>query len=64
MKSRSADLAKSVQEKQKELEDEKRKNQLLERDVERYKNRRKFIARIEALKKIKLWMVSEKKVIL
>ena len=62
MKSKSADLGKTLREKQRELEDEQRKNQLLERDVERFKNRQKYMSRIGYLKKKKLWVVSEGKV--
>ena len=58
MKSRAADLGKMLREKQKELDDEMRKNQLLERDVERFKNRQKYMSRIGNLKKKKLWVVS------
>ena len=60
MKSASADLGKALREKTRELEDEQRKNQLLERDVERFKNRQKYMSRIGYLKKKKLWVVSER----
>ena len=59
MKTKSADLGKTLREKRRELEDEQRKNQLLERDVERFKNRQKYMSRIGHLKKKKLWVVSE-----
>ena len=58
MKSKSAERGKTLREKQRELEDELRKNQLLERDVERFKNRQKYMSRIGHLKKKKLWVVS------
>ena len=58
MKSRSADLKKTLREKRKELGDEQRKNQLLERDVERFKNRQKYMSRIGHIKKKKMWVVS------
>jgi ribosomal protein S30 len=60
MKSQSANLGKTLREKTRELEDEQRKNQLLERDVERFKNRQKYMSRIGYLKKKKLWVVSER----
>ena len=60
MKSDSANLGKTLREKKRELEDEQRKNQLLERDVERFKNRQKYMSRIGYLKKKKLWVVSER----
>ena len=60
MKSASANLGKALREKTRELEDEQRKNQLLERDVERFKNRQKYMSRIGYLKKKKLWVVSER----
>ena len=60
MKSDSANLGKTLREKKRELEDEQRKNQLLERDVERFKNRQKYMSRIGYLKKKKLWVVSKR----
>ena len=60
MKSGSANLGRNLREKKRELEDEQRKNQLLERDVERFKNRQKYMSRIGYLKKKKLWVVSER----
>ena len=60
MKSESANLSQTLREKKKELGDEQRKNQLLERDVERFKNRQKYMSRIGHLKKKKLWVVSER----
>ena len=59
MQSESASSGKTVREKRRELEDEQRKNQLLERDVERFKNRQKYMSRIGYLKKKKLWVVSK-----
>lgn len=59
MKTTSADHEKTLREKKRQLDDEQRKNQLLERDVERFKNRQKYMSRIGYLKKKKLWVVSE-----
>lgn len=58
MKSESANFGKVLGEKQSQRDDEQRKNQLLERDVERFKNRQKYMSRIGHLKKKKLWVVS------
>ena len=60
MKSASADAKKTLREKRKDLGDEQRKNQLLERDVERFKNRQKYMSRIGHIKKKKMWVVSQK----
>ena len=60
MKSASADAKKALREKRKDLGDEQRKNQLLERDVERFKNRQKYMSRIGHIKKKKMWVVSQK----
>lgn len=43
-----------------ELRDEQRKNQLLERDVERFRNRQNYLKTISYLKKKKYWVVSER----
>ena len=42
-----------------ELSDEKRKNQLLERDVERFRKRQAHLKTISYLKKKKCWVVSQ-----
>ena len=41
------------------MEAEERKNQLLERDVERFKNRQEYIVRIKWINLKKLWLVRE-----
>ena len=43
-----------------ELREEQRKNQLLERDVERFRNRQNYLKTISYLKKKKYWVVSER----
>ena len=47
-----------IDEKSKLLEEEERRNQLLERDVTRYRHRQTYIETVKRLKMKKLWVVS------
>ena len=48
-----------IREKVRQREAEASQNQLLQRDVERFRNRQNFITQIRYLKKKKCWLVSQ-----
>lgn len=52
-------LQKDIQEKMRQRETEVSRNQLRQRDVERYRNRQMFITQIKHLKMKKCWLVSD-----
>lgn len=52
-------LQKDIQEKMRQRETEVGRNQLRQRDVERYRNRQIFITQIKHLKMKKCWLVRD-----
>ena len=49
----------SIQEKMRQRETEVSRNQLLQRDVERFRNRQMFVTQIKHLRMKKCWLVRE-----
>ena len=58
LKSEHAKLQEQLRDRNLILEDEKRKNQLLERDVDRFKNREQHLTKVKHLRIKKSWVVS------